>query len=502
MPYDEDFGVVLLRVGTQSLEAAAGRGWRNEVAGVYVAGRYFGGLSAEREALQEMEKKKAKEKMREIVVTGKETIEYGSMRIGRVDVGGMVNASVTSAVGSHSRSSAKANQQTQTLTKVNTKTNTLRGLRNEIRSVSSSFLPLATDAGTGDSSMAEAGVGFRSVQWNFVRAMLHTLGFGVRFRALGRFVWAGVGVGWRIVRLISPGKGGEVLRGDSDVVGEEDVGGSGLGLGEDGGANAIDADEEDEEEAGEEVYERFLRGESLSSSDEEDGEYGSENDADASREDEDGDGDGDDEEDEEEEELYADSSGSVGEAAGQSEVLALLADILFPSRASDARTEGLKLQDQGASLREILAHLLHSPSVSSSTTPTPSDQDASPRMGPMTRRRWSALIGKSRAGATPVNYGPGDDEETWLDQRRRDRARVENGSPAEVEARACVVCLAEVREVICWPCRWVPVVFSFDLVFFKKNCPVGAWQCAMGAGRHWPQGVCQVNIGVHVVDRG
>jgi hypothetical protein len=41
LPYDEDFGVILLRAGTQSLEAAAGRGWRNEVAGVYAGGQYF-----------------------------------------------------------------------------------------------------------------------------------------------------------------------------------------------------------------------------------------------------------------------------------------------------------------------------------------------------------------------------------------------------------------------------------------------------------------------------
>jgi hypothetical protein len=55
LPYDEDFGVILLRADTQSLEAAAGRGWRNEVAGVYAGGQYFSKFSSEHRAGKERE---------------------------------------------------------------------------------------------------------------------------------------------------------------------------------------------------------------------------------------------------------------------------------------------------------------------------------------------------------------------------------------------------------------------------------------------------------------
>jgi hypothetical protein len=493
LPYDEDFGVILLRAGTQSLEAAAGRGWRNEVAGVYAGGEYFGEFSSEHGAGREREKEKERE--REVLVNGSERMEYGSLRIGRADVGGMINASVTSSAAAAAASSSNSKQ---TPTKAKTKTKTLRGLRNEIRTVSSSFLPLASATELGDSADAESG----SVQLNFMRAALQMLGIEVRVRALGRFVWAGVGVGWRVLRMF--GKGGEVLGDEGGVEreggrgregGEEGVEGVGEEEGE-GEGEALDDDDEAEEEDGEEAYRRFLRGESFSSSDEEDGEYGGDSDVDISQEDED--------EGEEADESYTEDG--PGPTAGQNEVLALLSDILFPSRGSDtgsASTSGF--QDQpGASLRDVLAHLLHAPNSMASE----SDQDAY-STGPMTRRRWGARTGQYGDSSTE-DYG--DDEERWLEQRRRGRVEEtrdgaggeekekEKEKPTAGEARACVVCLAEVREVICWPCRCVSA-FPLDFVHVAYF-GAGAWQCVMGAGRRWLRGVCRVNIGVRVVDGG
>lgn len=427
LPYDEDFGVVLLRLSTQSLEAAAGRGWRNEVAGVYAGGLYLGGSSSEHE--EEREREKGKE--REVVVDGKERMEYGSMRIGRVDVGGMVSASVTSTT--TSRLGARSlNRRTPTSvgTKYKAKTKVLRGLNNEIRTVSSSALPLADTTSTRDAESGSV-----SAQVNFLAGVLHMFGFGFRMRVMGRLAWAGVGVGWRIVRMF--GKGGNRLEHEEGEGGDGELGiGRGEGQDEEGVGDE-EGSSEGGEEKDEEAYRRFLRGESLSSSDEEDGEYVSGSEADVSWEA--------DEDEEEEDESYAEDG-----TAGQKEVLALLADILFPSGASDPVTgpssgsesgsgSVLGSQDQRASLRDVLAHLLHSPTASSNTP----DQDEGANVGPMTRRRWGALVGK---------YGVGDNEQRWVEERRRES---ESGGKerSSVEARACVVCLAEVREVICWPCR-------------------------------------------------
>ena len=482
LPYDEDFGVVLLRLGTQSLEAAAGRGWRNEVAGVYAGSRYFGGLPSEHEAGGAKEEAATQRGTRG---SCKQTVEYGSMRIGRADVGGMVNASVTSTT--HPRSTRSVNEAIPS--KIRTKTKALQGLRNEIRTVSSSFLPLDTAITGAEETDRRPG----SIQRNFLSSLLHILGVGLRLRALKLFVWAGIGAGIGIV-----GRMVRIFRkNDDDVLGQEN-GGMEVGRwGEGGGGVELEGEEED----GEEAYRRFLRGESFTDSDEEDGEYGNESDIDVSKEDED-------ELDEEaDEDEYADSE--EGRTAGQNEVLALLADILFSSRASDtASGSGSVGQEQGAGFRGDLAHLLYLPLASTSN---PSDQDpTAAATGPMTRGRWGALAGKYSYGATASTVDYENDEERWLDQRRRlpasgglDEAG-EGGDQKRpiAEARACVVCLTEVREVICWPCRWVSASPFLHLGPANKCLVAGAWQCVMGAGKHLLLRAYQANIGVRVVDGG
>jgi hypothetical protein len=240
--------------------------------------------------------------------------------------------------------------------------------------------------------------------------------------------------------------------------------------------------DEGEEDNGEEVYRRFLRGESLSSSDEEDEEYRGGSDFEGGSE-------GSAEEFEDEDDRYADSDhDEYGGTKVKNEVTALLGDILFPSRTG---TQDEEDDDIGA--RDfVLWRLLQSPSTSapspnphphpssSMSTSVDGDDAYSTGTGPMTRRRWGALrdgIGGAATSASGVDHK--DDEEGWFDGRRRS-GRSESGSGTrgregylEEAVRACVVCLAEERVIICWPCRWVVYLlffplsqFSFRLSFF------------------------------------
>lgn len=100
LPHEEDFGVLLLRMGTASLEATGLRGWGNEVAPVPAPVR------------------RPSERIEQAAH------EYGVVRMGRVDVGAVTTGVETSSGGTVRK---------------------LKGLRNEVRKVD-----LGTGTGTED----------------------------------------------------------------------------------------------------------------------------------------------------------------------------------------------------------------------------------------------------------------------------------------------------------------------------------------------------------------
>jgi hypothetical protein len=383
---------------------------------VYAGWQFLGGLGFEDE---DEGRKREKENF------GKERVEYGSMRIGRADVGGMVNASVV----------ARKTRQTSTKRK-----KTLNGLRNEIRTVSSSALPPTPNPTLGASTSDGAVVDFWGMQRTCVRAVSHMFGFGfgsgVQFRALGRFACAGVGVGWRVVKAFGFRKG-EAGSGDISEDGDEE------------------GEKNEQEEDGEELYRRFLKGESLSSGEEEDEEYCGCSDFEGSWEGS-----------AEESEGVEDDEESA--TMGKNEVMALLGDILFP---------GTRNEDHIGTRDLVLSRLLQTPSTSTSaldpnprsSTSTSADGDPyaySTGMGPMTRRRWGSLGDNTVAAATSASGVDYKDDGGERYGRTRGGSGTGEGEGYLVgAARTCVVCLTEERVIICWPCRWVIYLFFFPLSF-------------------------------------
>ena len=76
-----------------------------------------------------------------------------------------------------------------------------------------------------------------------------------------------------------------------------------------------------------------------------------------------------------------------------------------------------------------------------------------------------------------------------------------SGSGSDESRRSCVICTTEVREIICWPCRFV-LLFVLWCIFCVDWGWVGVCRCVMSAGRPWLRGRRRENIGVRVVGAG
>jgi hypothetical protein len=203
-------------------------------------------------------------------------------------------------------------------------------------------------------------------------------------------------------------------------------------------------EEEEEEDQDEAVYNRFLRQEEISDDDD-----------DPAREWDLGESSGSEDEDEQERELV------------------------------DAETVGL-YTDLGptTSAPVLLAHMTH-------------DADF-----PLTRRRYGSLL----------NSGPLVPEtpvirtlfQSILRPRRTyyfctaspvARAPAE---PIDEARRNCVICTCDPREIICWPCRYVPCARLPSPSLHRLHAAV--FQCAMGAAKFWRQDRLLPSTDVHVVD--
>ena len=448
LPYDEDFGILLFRIGTASLEATGLRGWRNEVAPIPLP------VKSNRNP-----NRATRGKTPDI-----ET--FGVVRMGRMDVGEVQYGSTssyyatTTAASSGSRvgSSSSKNpyedlsvlrrRRRRHTTQFNeTQRRQRRGLFNEVRTVDLGVDNTTEPPGpiTGMWRQIKQSWPFFVALWNVLTGLLFLLWNKARSRRRKPSSSSSSS----IIRT-STAEGHRREEDDQSVDDDDnDDGGGGAG----NNTRRMDGEKE--------VYSRFLRGEEISDDDDEhdddfsssfedeDSRRGVEDDNDDLEEEED------DEEDDEEEE---------GEN-GQSEAVRLFSDFLRNGGGGPTTTSA---GGGGGGGEMVLAHLLHRQTTSSG--------------GPLTRQGWRELIGQGDA-SDDDDYrsqfrNHQDDAENdnsknniWdhhqpYNNNGNDAASSTDSQPVLLNTAACVVCMSGQRDIICWPCRYVPS--SFQVFFFES----------------------------------
>ncbi|ESK96491.1 hypothetical protein Moror_6999 [Moniliophthora roreri MCA 2997] len=342
-PWEEDFGVVLLRVGTASLEATGLRGWGNEVTGVMASLPSDSATSSGR--------------------SRRDKVEHGTLQMDRTGVVKVIPGSITT-VTSRGRRRTQAKERTRVL----------KGWNNEIKDIN------VARGGRG-------ATGGRRV-WGIPGFFTTPGGLYREIRAFGRTFWdvcmGALRLFWDILRARKlRGRFHRALpREDSSAVENE----------ESDGALEEDADEQD--------YSRFLRGEHVTDDEGDDDEWVNESDIDSA-------------EGEAEEEDGTDETDDEGRA---SETVGLYYDL------------GMRGSTPGATSSAMLAHMAYSGS------------------SPLTRRRYGALLGGTTLQSDIRSPSPA----------RRPAPSVL--AAGEESRRNCVICTVEPRQIICWPCRCLSII--------------------------------------------
>jgi len=222
LPLEEDFGVLLLRVGVASLEATGLRGWGNEVAPINLplqARRRRDGNAIDASDTQPT---------------------YGMVRMGRLGAGEVhYGSSSTTQVGS-TAVSRRRNKSTSSSKK------NVRGYNNEVRTV--------------DLGITDVGDISRSYRWKWIKEFWYlVVAFGGVLKGL-------------VVFLVERAKGRVRMR-DFAVVKP----GSGIAAQGNSEQQQVNGDEEKIAEAlkkkkEREIYQRFLRGEEISDDEDDEGE--------------------------------------------------------------------------------------------------------------------------------------------------------------------------------------------------------------------------------------
>ncbi|TFK23453.1 hypothetical protein FA15DRAFT_670473 [Coprinopsis marcescibilis] len=229
MPYEEDFGVLLLRIGTASLEATGLRGWSNEVAPIPAP----------------MRRRRRDKNRRLSTATLTNQPEFGSVRVGRVAAAG-VQAGFRLA--SNGVSTIRRRKQRLEAT---------RGLENEVRSL---------DVGVG--RVPGEGTGERSAWWKWMKEILR----------YAESVWAAakglVRLSWSWLLFVSRGRRSREIWDRKRTPGRRSRRAEDGSIG--GGGESSDEDETTEDSAVEKdkaIYARFVRGESISDDEDDDAEF-------------------------------------------------------------------------------------------------------------------------------------------------------------------------------------------------------------------------------------
>lgn len=311
--WDEDFSIVLLRLGTASLEATSVAGLGNEVGGVQVPDT--------------------------TTDSNKPHTEYGSVEMNRFGVTSISNTTE----GRGRRRKLK------------------EGFANEIKNVK-----------------ASSGEGELWIDSAWYRELVR---FAVGLGRLARGLW----------RLISGGLRGRALRRTPDNTASTREGTGSVER------HPVDVSEDASDEA--DIYDRFLRGETVS---------------------------------DDEEDFDPFQRSRTGSVSGT------------PSTTSDhddAETLGLYADLSSAASTSTSAPLLLAHMIDTSASP-------------LTRRRYSRLV-SGEDNHLPNQDPPVNDWSKIMDARKSTFKSVEDNDGLAEARRNCVICTVEPRQIICWPCRCV-----------------------------------------------
>ncbi|KAF8969568.1 hypothetical protein BDZ97DRAFT_1653538 [Flammula alnicola] len=408
LPFEEDFGVLLLRVGIASLEATGLRGWGNEVAPIQLPAKAQKRVRPGRRGVL------AAETATQAV--GQTT--YGIVRMGRLGVG-EVHCGSSSR---RRRRVAAGNQRQQQKHR--------RGFQNEVRTV---------DLGNADGSGRRNGAHWS--RW---------------LKELGAYLAAVWGVLKGVVMFLLERARGRLRMRENTI-----KGGS--------ARNSQDLHEEDKEKVTEDdvsegekkkrrekvLYQRFLRGEDISDDEDEDAEESL-----TSSEDIDESDDG--HEDEEEREA---------EEEGEAEAVQLFTDLLRSGGHESSTSSTNRGNGIGSGSGEMaLAHLMHG-SIGISRGPlTRRRWNALVRQeGDVGRRQFQNELsydddddddGWDVPSATRTNFDPYGTERRDTETDGQERFRP-----------ACVICTSEARDIICWPCRCLAMCDNCREALASKSAP-------------------------------
>ncbi|KAH9484462.1 hypothetical protein JR316_0003944 [Psilocybe cubensis] len=348
LPLEEDFGVLLLRVGIASMEATGLRGWGNEVAPINLPVRFRGRDESGRDASNGRFDSNQR--------------THGMIRLGREQVGEVYYGSASRSASEYaiagSSSSAVATRTKDLTRRRKKKANSvhLRGFNNDIRTV---------DLGNSESGSHNH------------RGFLRYL----------KEVWMFLVVFWGVLRglvvfLIERAKGSVRMRESASkppVVSRGAGGASGSSK-----ENESDGEEVSEEEMRrkeKEIYQRFLRGEDISDDEE-------------------------DEDDDDNDSLYSDEDEESDDGEGaddnerEAEAVGLFTDFIRNSR--DQMPYASRGISTGSNGEMVLAHLMHGNTGASPSPLTRRKWNALVRNDPNSH--------STRAGS-PAMIGNGEDDD-------------------------------------------------------------------------------------------
>lgn len=387
LPLDEDFGVLLLRVGIASLEATGLRGWGNEVAPIALPGKAI--------------------KERKSRITPGPLPTYGTVRIGRMDVGEVGYGAYmprSSVSGSASAGPLQIVDQGTSLrrrkgTDIRPRKQARRGFNNEVRNIDLGNAEVAGQNRPGYTPL-----------WRWLK----------EFYAYLVALW---GVLKGFVMLLLDRARGRVRISESMRKGAREPLPACEAGGERDDAQDLNADvsrEERRRRKEKALYQRFLRGEDISDDDED---HTEDTEGTLSEDDEIADSD--------ENQIDYET-----EDERQAEAITLFADLLRNGSGSDSLTEQI---NNGGEM--VLAHLVHGGGLST---------------GPLTRRGWNALFQPGGlAGRRWSENEASESDDAGENQMRNSRRSIFDGEPGAEQRfeNVCVICTNEKRDVICWPCR-------------------------------------------------
>lgn len=393
LPFEEEWGVVLMRIGTASLEATGLKGWGNEVAPISAP-------VPMRAPLPQLVRRRGRNPPPP--PPPEPLITYGSVRMGRSGVGSVFSGHRVSESRPAGGSGAnRSGRQVQ-----------LRGWNNEVRSVET------------NSSGSSTRRGVERRRWVWLRELVRFTksAFGVIW-GLMRFSWSWA-CRWKDRKGFGGAEDEDRVRRRGHVVDVAD------GVRLTSGAAELERQKRERE-----VYERFLRGEEISD-DEDDAVVDEYEDGSASSsevEDDDGLEGG-------PSTIFERATSVMREDEDQGredEAIALFADLV--------RTQGV---DEGSKL--VLSHLVHGSVRATgreSALPAP----------PLTRRRWGEMGRRWGLEITDELEGEEDVWDLGLEPRRNNSSvdgEGEAGGEADWTDRAmCIICTSRPRDIVSWPCR-------------------------------------------------